>query len=262
MKRDRAHDDVAEPSGPDALDHEQIDSDRRRYLSHLDEQNEDDAEPDRIDAILQQHGIEQRDGHNDHTEAFDEASEYGVQHEQRGKEFKPRQLHADQKLRDLLADAGIADRVGKGVGRVNDEEDIAAYPDRCLERALEDAEIELAPESGDDHRQHAADGGGFGRRHQSRIDAADGAADQHDKGDYVEKRDEDFACRMFPVHDRADAWLHQRVYGDVSHEHRGQQQPRHDTRHEQLRHGGFGKRAVDDHSDARRNQDAKRAASR
>ena len=73
----------------------------------LDEQHQDDAEPDRIDAVLQQHRIEQRHGDHDHAEAFDQAAEHRVEHEQRDEEFQPRQFQLDQKLRDLLADAGI-----------------------------------------------------------------------------------------------------------------------------------------------------------
>src|SRR3954466_7069477 len=54
VKRDRARDDVAQLARPYALDHEQVDSDWRRDLAHLDEQHQDYAEPDWINAVLDQ----------------------------------------------------------------------------------------------------------------------------------------------------------------------------------------------------------------
>ena len=126
---------VAELAGPDALDHKQVDADRRRDLAHLDEQHQDDAEPDRIDAVLQQHRIQQRHRDHDHAEAFDQAAQHGVEHEQRKEELELRQFQIDQKLGDLFADAGIADRVGEQEGGVDDEQDIAAHPDRGLQGA-------------------------------------------------------------------------------------------------------------------------------
>jgi len=116
----------------DALDLEQVDADRRRDLSHLDEQHEDHPEPDRIDAILNQHGIEQGYRHHDHAEAFDQASQNRVQHKECAEELQPRQLQADEKPGDLLSHAGIADRIGECVGGIDFEQNIAADPHRRL----------------------------------------------------------------------------------------------------------------------------------
>src|SRR5262249_47851357 len=82
---------------------------------HLDKQYQDHAKPDRVDAILQEHRIEQRYCDDDHAEAFDETAEHRIEHEQRAKKFQPRQLQTHQELRKLLADASIGDRVGEGV---------------------------------------------------------------------------------------------------------------------------------------------------
>src|SRR6202007_899886 len=102
-------------------------------------------------------GIEQRHRDDDHAEAFDEAAEHGVEHEQRDEKFKPRQFQADQELRDLLADAGIGDRVGEDIGGIDDEEDVAADAHRRLQRVAQHSEIKLAPEESDDHREQASD---------------------------------------------------------------------------------------------------------
>ncbi len=44
-------DHLGELAVPDALDHEQVDADRRRDLAELDEQHEHDPEQQRIDAV-------------------------------------------------------------------------------------------------------------------------------------------------------------------------------------------------------------------
>ncbi len=36
---------------------------------------------------------------DDHAEAFDQAAEHGVEHEQRGEELQPRQMQADDEFR-------------------------------------------------------------------------------------------------------------------------------------------------------------------
>ena len=67
---------------PDALDHEQVDADRRRDLPELDVDHQDHAEQDRIDAVAAEDRIEQRHRDDDHAEAFDQAAEHGEQREQ------------------------------------------------------------------------------------------------------------------------------------------------------------------------------------
>src|ERR1700730_6565113 len=109
MKWNGALHHVAKFAVPDALNHKQIDADRWGNLPHLDEQHENDTKPDRINAVLQQHGVEQRHRDNDHAQAFDEASKHGVKYEQCKKERKLRKLQVNEKLSDLLTHAGIAD---------------------------------------------------------------------------------------------------------------------------------------------------------
>src|SRR5882724_9712130 len=151
MERNGPHHDVTQLAGPDALNDEQIDADRGRDLPHLDEEHQNDAEPDRVDAILQQHG------HHDHAEALDQAAEHGVEHKQRQEELEPGQSKIDQKLGDLLADAGIADGVGKHERGIDDEQDVAADPNRGFQRGHENVEIEFTADHGDHHGQQTSD---------------------------------------------------------------------------------------------------------
>src|SRR5215510_3482580 len=71
VKRDRSQHNLGQLAVPNALDHEQIDADRRRNLAKLDIDDKDDAEQNRVDAIAGKHGIDKRHGDDDHAEALD-----------------------------------------------------------------------------------------------------------------------------------------------------------------------------------------------
>src|SRR6266436_2428962 len=260
MERNGPHHDVTQLAGPDALNDEQIDADRGRDLPHFDEEHQNYAEPDRVDAILQQHRIQQRYGHHDHAEALDQAAEHGVEHKQRQEELQPGQFEVDQKLGDLLADAGITDGVGKHERGIDDEQDVAADPNRGFQRGHENVKIEFAADHSDHHGQQASDRRRLGRRDQARIDTSHRAADQEHKRQDVENGAQQFADRPGAAFDRRHARSQPGVHGDVGHEHEGQQEPGHDAGHEQLRHRRFGERAIDDHRDARRKQNPERPA--
>src|SRR5229473_945166 len=148
MERNGSHHDVTQLAGPDALNDEQIDADRRRNLPHLDEEHQNHAEPDRVDAVLQQHRVQQWYGDHDHAEALDQAAEHGVEHKQRQEELEPGQFEVHQKPGDLLADAGITDGVGKHERGIDDEQDVAADPNRGFQRGLQHTEIEFAADHG------------------------------------------------------------------------------------------------------------------
>src|SRR5262249_22795121 len=125
VERNRAENDLAQLAVPDALDHEQVDADRRRNLPELDEQHEHDAEQDRVDAVVLQHRKNQRHRDYDHTEAFDQTAEHGVEQEQREKELEPAQIEPNDEGRHLFADAGKADRIRENVGGEDDEQDVS-----------------------------------------------------------------------------------------------------------------------------------------
>ena len=70
------------------------------------------------------------------------------------------------------------------------------------------------------------------------------------------------AGRLRPALLRRDRWLQCRVDADIDHEEQRHDHARDDSRQEQFRYRGFGETAVDDHAEARRQQDAERAAGR
>src|SRR6516165_87509 len=129
MERDGAKDHLAQLAVPNALDDEQIDADRRRDLAEFDEEHENDAEQQRIDAVARQHRKEQRHRDHDHAEAFDQAAEHGVEDEQGEKKLQPCQMQADDKGGYPLADARYAEGIGEDVGREDDEQDVPGKSD-------------------------------------------------------------------------------------------------------------------------------------
>src|SRR3984893_6246124 len=156
MERNGAEDHFAQFAVPDALYDEQIDPDRRRDLAELDEEDENDAEQQRIDAVTRQNRKDQRHGNHNHAQAFDQAAEHGVEHEQRQKKFQPRQMQADDEYRHLFADAGETDRIGEHIGRKDDEQDISGESDRAVHGIDQSARREMAEHGAEKNRQAAA----------------------------------------------------------------------------------------------------------
>src|SRR5258708_5230366 len=103
MERNGAEDHFAQFTVPDALYDEQIDSDRRRDLPKLDEEDQNDAEQQRINAVTRQDRKDQRHSDHDHAQTFDQAAEHGVEYEQRQEEFQPRKMQANDECRHLFA---------------------------------------------------------------------------------------------------------------------------------------------------------------
>src|SRR5262245_1208900 len=98
---------------PDALDDEQIDADRRRNLTELDVDHQDNAEQDRVDAVAGKHRIDEGHGDDDHAEALDQAAKHGEQGEQRQIELELAQVQADDEGGDLLTKTGKGESRGK-----------------------------------------------------------------------------------------------------------------------------------------------------
>src|SRR5262249_31281497 len=181
MERDRADDDLAQFAVPDALDHEQIDPDRRRDLPELDEDDEHHAEQDRIDIIAAEHGKQQRHGDDDHPEALDQAAENGEKHQQRDVELELAEMQPDDELGHLLADAAEAQRRGEDVGGENEEQDVAGEIDRVVHRLDEARRVDPAHRAPEKDGHPAADHRRFRGGHDPEVEPPERGGDQHEK---------------------------------------------------------------------------------
>src|ERR1700733_4417843 len=225
VERNRAGHDLAQSAVPDALDDEQIDADRRRDLAQLDEQDQDHAVHDRIDAVARQHREDQRHRDDDHADALDQAAEHGVEHEQGHEEFESAEFEADDELRHGLADAGEADRVGEDIGDEDDEEDVARELDRVVHGLDESGEAKVAPQRAQDDGQDAADRRALGGRDQPGIDAAQGAGDQQGERQHVAECADELAERAQARLAWRDVGRQGGVDADIGHEQHGHDQP-------------------------------------
>ena len=247
---------------PDALDDEQVDADRRRNLSELDVDDEDDAEQDRIDAVTGEHRIEQRHRDHDHAEALDQAAEHREQHEQHQVELELAELQADDELGDLLAEPGEAQRRREDVGGQDQEQDVAGEDDGVEDRLDEALQRQVAHGDAEQDRQEAADHGRLGGGDDAEVKPAERTEDQENERGDLGERAQQLGTGARPCLARRHGRIDLGVDGDVDHEAGRHDQARDDAGDEQLRHRRLREGAVDDHREARRYQDAERAAGR
>src|SRR4051812_47960622 len=86
----------------DAFDDEHIHADRRMDQAELDRHDDDDAEPDRVEAELGDHGKDDRHRQDDHGHGVHQAAEHQIhQHDQR-QHAVGAEAEAGEELRDLL----------------------------------------------------------------------------------------------------------------------------------------------------------------
>src|SRR5262245_58961252 len=188
MEGDRPQHDLAQLAVPDALDHEQVDADRRRDLPELDEDDEDDAEQDGIDAVARKHRVEQRYGNDDHPEALDQAAQHREERKQRQEELEPAQFEVDDEFGDLLTESAETERSGEDVGGEDQEQDVAAEDDVFEDRLNEAAQGEMAHGDAECDRQHTAHHGGFRGSDDTEIEPAQRAGDEQHEGNDLGQR--------------------------------------------------------------------------
>ena len=111
-------------------------------------------------------------------------------------------------------------------------------------------------------RQEAADHRRLGGGDDAEVEPAQRAEHEQHERDHFGQRPQQLAAGARARLARRHARIDLGVDGDVDHEERRHDQARNDAGHEQLRHRRLREGAVDDHREARRYQDAERAAGR
>src|SRR5262245_47878461 len=240
VKRDGADHHLAQFAVPDALDHEQVDADRRGDLAELDEDHQHDAEQDRVDVVALEYGEKQRDRDHDHAEALDQAAQDGEQDQQRDVELELGEMQSDDELGDLFADAAEAQRHREDVGGEDQKQDVAAEVDGVVHRLERALEVELAERHSEQNREHAADHRRLGGGHHAEIEPAEGGGDQHEERHDVGDGAQELAQRARAGLVGGDRRRELGVHADVEHEQRGHDQPGDHAGDEQLGHRGLG----------------------
>jgi hypothetical protein len=244
-----------------ALEHEQVEAHGRGDLRHLDHDDDEDPEPEQVDAGRADHGLDHRHGEDDAADAVEEAAEHHVEHRQRHDQGRGRQLEAGDEGRQRPGQAGEAHGEREERGAHQDQRDHAGGPHRAHQALGEARARERALGRGEGQRADHPQGGRLGRGREAGVDRA-----QHHQ-DQQQHREQETA-RAQPLRERA--WLlgrdgvavEQAPDGEVAREQAGQDDAGEDAGHEQLRDRFVHRDAVDDEDQRRRDHQPERAGAR
>src|SRR6185369_16955535 len=85
-----------------ALDHEHIHADRRMDQAELDRHHDDDAEPNRIEAEMDNDREDDRHGEDDHGHRIHQAAQHQIHHHDQREDAVGAEPEAGEEFRDLL----------------------------------------------------------------------------------------------------------------------------------------------------------------
>ena len=241
--------------------HEQVDPERRRQHGDVVGHDQNDAEVDRVDAELEDHGQQHRDQNDDGRQRFHEHAE-DVQHADDHQEHEVRivgdaEHDGRQTLRGFLEGQYLAEQGG----RAHDEQHRAAGH-RAFEQGLVDVP---GPERPVDHdayeqRPHDGDHGSLNGRRPAGVDGTEDDEGRRQREPALAAAlEENLQVEGRGVHVALEAvLLRQQIRG---HDHReGDDEAGNESRREHGGHGQVAEDRVDDHRIGRRDQDADGAA--
>ena len=242
--------------GADAFDDEEVHADRRSNQGELHVDEHHDVEPDEVKAQRFDNRIEHRQRDEDDGDRFEHAAE-GQEDEVDADEDNPAAdlCVRDERHQGLRCLQGCQDEAEQH-GADHDGENHRGRLDRVLQDFAHIAELYRAiNKERDNQAVERADGSGFGRREEAGVDTADDDNRQQQAPDIFLERCHALlpaGCRL-ALHVAA-------AENEVADEEEGHENARYNTRNEELADRLTRDGAVKNHRDARRNQDAERAA--
>lgn len=240
----------------DPLDDEEVHADWRRDEGEFHVDQEDDVEPDGVEAERLDDRIEHRKGNEDDGYGFQYAAK-NQQHDVDAQHDDPAvQVTFGDESHECLRYLQDSQDVAEEHGADHDGEDHAG----CLDGRAEDGRHILdgdasVNEECDGQCIDGADSSGFSRCEDAGVDAADDDDRKEESPDVFTEGLHLFSMRR--------SWFSRFVPGskdDVADEEDRQERARYDAGHEELADGFIGDRAVQNHRNGRRDQDAERAA--
>ena len=208
---------------------------------------------DRIDAVRRHDGQQHRRDQHDDGEGFHEHAEEQQQQDHED----PHQMHVvgegQNPVGDFHGDAVGGQQVAEGRRREHEDQHAARQPGRGLQRGHEGLHRQF-PVDEDAHEDRVEDGhdGGFGRREQTGVDAAQNDDGREDGPEAVTQGvDEGLEGPVEAVGFEVPA--QEEVHDAQAH---GDEYAGDDAGHEHLGDALLARHAVDDHRDAGRDDDA------
>ena len=261
-ERRRADDDVVDLAAlAQALHHVEIDADRRRDHRQFHQNDDDDAEPDRIVAGLEHDRRDDRHRRDHHRQCLHEHAEDEIENHHGDQQLDFGKTQARDETVHLAGEADRGDDEIEEVGGEQDRHDHGGGAHRAFEGIQQRAHRKAAVPRRDANRRDDAERRGFGRGRPTRIDRSDDRKEDDQRRQKIGQRGDALcpACRRRLAAERGP---------DNADEQHGQaEQAREndagdESREIELRNRCFGEHAVHDHVDRRRDEDAERAAGR
>ena len=204
-----------------ALQYEEVETDRRRYLRHLHHDHQIDAEPEDVEAGGAHHRLDHRHGQHDRGEAVEEAAQQDVEDGQDDDQHDRGELPIGDALGQGLGNPGEAHGERQEAGAHQDQHDHRRRAHRSQDALDEAVPTERALRQGEKQGADDTQGRRLGRGREAGIDRADHEADQQQDRQEVDQAlqlclaDQVVGLRNPALVDDAPA-------GDVEHEEQGQ----------------------------------------
>ena len=247
--------------GRHPFDDEDVQPHGRADQAHLQHQNHDDAEPDRVVTERRDDRQNDRYGQHHHRETFHEGAEHDVDQDDDHQDGESRDGQVADPVGKVHRDAGQRQERRKEMCADQDEENHRGRLDRVEKRVKELGNRQPSRPEGVQEGQARANGCGLGHGEDARIDAPDHDQHHEDKRARSHQRLEPFA-HGHTLARRAGVGVHDGDDEDGGDEECREQEARHEASEEKTTDRLLGQKRIDDKDGRGRDQDAECTACR
>ena len=242
------------------LQDEEIETDRRRDLRHLDHDHQVNAEPDDVESSGADHGFDHRHGQHYGRDPVKETTENDVEDGQRNDQGQRRKLQLDDPGGEITRQPGKAHGKRQEGGAGQDQRDHGGGYGRTQEALFERRPAERFLSRGDYQRTHHAQDSRLSRCRNAKVDRAEHGHDQQHHRNELQGLAHPLGDGDTLVVLRHLLAVHQGPGADIAHEKHRKHDPRQHPRHEKLIDGLVHRDAVDDQDDGGRDEQTQGAS--
>src|SRR5690606_25096317 len=254
------HDVVHAAALAQALDHKQVQTNRRSDQRHFHQNNDGNTQPHRVKAQGNHDGGHDGDGGDHHGQGFHEAAQHQVEHHDD---------HQHDHGLDTQASDGVGQRIGQAGSRHHEVQEGRTDHDQhdhgggfhgAFQYFLDHRPVHAARESGQQQRTDHTQGSRFGRGGNTGVNRTDHQQENTQWWNQVHQAGKTLAPGCLDL-GAAPFGLDHTCDSNRQHEQQGHAQTGDNAGQVQLGHGGVGQHAVDHQVDRRWNQNAQGTAS-
>src|SRR6185312_6970505 len=246
-----------------ALDDENIHADRRMDEPELHRHDDDDAEPDRVEAEMRDDRENNGHGENDHRHRVHQAAEHQIHEHDQRKDAVTADAKTGQEFGDLLWRLRDGEKIAEQQGADQNGKHRRRGPRRLQQRSQYLFPVEASGHDADNEGAACADAAGFGRsksrQERQAVEPADDENEQRKRRPYLLYRGQSFRPRS-PLAERQKIRPRITDQRDGDEIHADRQQAGENAGDEQLADILLGNDAINRKHDGRRQHGAERAA--